>query len=344
MRRVSSPEPIWAGPVTDGATLEVVARRLRYRGELEIGGDPLRVVNELDVEQYLWGLGEVSSAWSPNALRAQIVAARTYALRAMAANGEICDTQRCQVYKGASGEFGSQVQAVNDTLGTVLTWNGAYASTVYSANAAGVTATPMEGFGNPDAAHPYLPSVPYTSRSDVRYEVPIALGDLAARLGYAGTATAARVATTGPSGRPLTVELDGSAGVVSVSAIQVQRAMGLRSTQWTLRLESAAVAPDAPEAADVVQSAPEDVAAAVASETKRMRVRVSATSDDAATADDPSSDDGDGVDPLAWPLLAAVLAAGAVGIATLRRHDRAELKGQAPTRPLQKDRRPLRER
>jgi SpoIID/LytB domain protein len=322
---VSSPEPIWAGPVTDGAQLEVVARRLRYRGELEIGGDPLRVVNELDVEQYLWGLGEVSSAWSPNALRAQIVAARTYALRAMAANGEICDTQRCQVYKGASGEFAAQVQAVNDTLGTVLTWNGGYASTVYSANAAGVTATPMEGFGNPDAAHPYLPSVPYTSRSDVRYEVPIALGDHARRLGYAGTATTARVATTGPSGRALTVEVDGSSGVLSVPAIQVQRAMGLRSTQWTLRLDSADVAPEAPEAADVVQAAPEDVAVAVASETERMRVRVQRADGralDGGTSDDAElgEDDG-GLDPLAWPLLVAVLAAGAVGTATLRRRD-----------------------
>ena len=325
---MSSPEPIWAGPVTDGAQLEVVARRLRYRGELEIGGDPLRVVNELDVEQYLWGLGEVSSAWSPNALRAQIVAARTYALRALAANGEICDTQRCQVYKGTSGEFAPQVQAVNDTLGTVLTWNGGYASTVYSANAAGVTATPMEGFGNPDAAHPYLPSVPYTSRSEVRYEVPIALGDLARRLGYAGTATAARVATTGPSGRALTVELDGSSGVLSVPAIQVQRAMGLRSTQWTLRLDSADVAPEAPEAADIVQAAPEDVAAAVATETKRMQISdlraggpaldgASGSSDDA----DGDEDDDGGLDPLAWPLLAAILAAGAVGIATLRGRD-----------------------
>jgi len=305
--------------VSDGASTEVVARGVRYRGELEVGGSPLRVVNELDVEQYLWGLGEVSASWSPASLRAQIVAARTYALRAMAANGEICDTQRCQVYKGTAGEFAQQVQAVSDTLGTVLLWNGTFASTVYSANAAGFTATPAEGFGTVGTTASYLPARAYASRSEIRFDVPIALADLAARLGYAGTATSARVATVGPSGRPLTVELDGSSGVRSVPAISVQRAMGLKSTQWTLRVESAEVAPAAPTPVDLVQAAPDDVAVAVAEDTAtRLRKRPQ-VSDKPPDADERRSTDGGGLDPLAWPLVAAVAAAGVVGIATLRR-------------------------
>ncbi len=157
-RVVSSPEPVWAGPVTDGGTVAVAARGLAYRGELEVSAatGPLRVVNELDVEQYLWGLAEVGASFPPAALEAQVIAARTYALRAMAANGEICDTQRCQVYKGASGEFRGQLDAVSTTLGVTLGYGGRFASAVYSAIAAGFSATPEEGFGTPNDTHPYL--------------------------------------------------------------------------------------------------------------------------------------------------------------------------------------------
>jgi SpoIID/LytB domain protein len=326
-RPVTSPEPVWAGPVSAGATVGVAARSLRYRGELEVSAaaGPLRVVDEIDVEQYLWGLGEVSASWSPAALQAQVVAARTYALRAMAANHEICDTQRCQVYKGATGEFRAQVDAVNATLGTTLGYGGRFASAVFSANAGGVTATPEEGFGTSNASHPYLVAAPYESKSDVRYEVRIGLAELARRLGYPGTATSLKVATTGPSGRPIEVEVDGDRGPQRVRALAVDSAMGLRSTLWTAHVETADAAPPPPAAAELIQSQPDEVGHVIADE-QALAARRSTHLDVGAQtvttdASAPRNDEGHGAVP--WLLVLLVLAAGAAGLVTLVRAEHA---------------------
>ena len=331
---VTSPEPVWAGPVSAGGTIGVPARGLRYRGEVEVSaaGGPLRLVNELDVEQYLWGLGEVGASFPLPAIQAQVVAARTYALRAMAANGEICDTQRCQVYKGVNGEFRAQIDAVNSTLGTTLTYGGRFASAVYSANAAGVSATPMEGFGNPDATHPYLVAREYETRSPDPWQVRIGLADLARRLGYPGTATTARIASTGPSGRPLEVEIDGDRGAMRYRALVADNAMGLRSTMWTMRIEQADVAPDAPEAVSVIQAPPEAVGAVIEEQTQAV-IRMSPSADRrmttttlVAAGQRSSSDDGDdGGDGrgLGWLLVVPVVLAGVYGLAELRRQGRS---------------------
>src|SRR5690606_36952158 len=105
---------VWAVPA-GGGLLGLPEVGARYRGVVEAaaGGDGLRVVNELDVEQYLRGMGEVRNpSWPQASLQAQAVAARTYALRAMRANGEICATQRCQVYLGQQAEYAAMDEAV----------------------------------------------------------------------------------------------------------------------------------------------------------------------------------------------------------------------------------------
>lgn len=324
---ITSPEPVWAGPVTGGGTVGVPARGLAYRGELEVSaaGGPLRVINEIDVEQYLWGLGEVGASFPPAAIEAQMVAARTYALRAMAANGEICDTQRCQVYKGVNGEFAGQRDAVSRTLGVTLGYAGRFASSVYSANAAGFSATPEEGFGTPNTTHPYLVATRYVTHSDDVWQVRIALADLATRLHYPGSATAIKVAKTGASGRAIEVELDGDAGPFRASALAVDAAMGLRSTFWSMRLLMEETAPEAPEAAALIQAQPEAVGAVIAQDTRaairRDRNARSTTSTIELAAAD-GRDEGHGTD-LPWPLVLVVLAAGAAGLVTLVRAQRA---------------------
>ncbi|CAN5783064.1 hypothetical protein BH20ACT1_BH20ACT1_09720 [soil metagenome] len=85
---------LWAIP-RGGSTVGVPARSATYRGVVQAvaaGGD-LRLVNEVDVEDYLRGMGEVlDSSWPRASLGAQAVAARTYALRAMDLCWELCDT------------------------------------------------------------------------------------------------------------------------------------------------------------------------------------------------------------------------------------------------------------
>jgi len=78
---------------------------------------------ELDFEgKYLLGIAEMPSAWHPEALKAQAIAARTYAYRYKTEEKEICTTEACQVYNDgkAANPPDSWKQAVEETRGQVL--------------------------------------------------------------------------------------------------------------------------------------------------------------------------------------------------------------------------------
>jgi SpoIID/LytB domain protein len=256
--------PVWAVP-DRGSVTTVVDRGRTYRGILQATADagPLRVVNQLDVEAYLKGMGEVPSQWPAAVLQAQAVVARTYALRAMQAGGELCDYALCQVYIGVTREAASQSAAVDATRGVVLTYGGALATTVYSADAGGVTATTMEGFGTPDGTYPYLQSVRYPTDDPLVWHVEVALSDVASRFGYPGGLRSVTVSQAGPSGRAMQVTLDGDAGPKVVDGRQFASRLGLKSTLFTIGLGSSAAAPPPPPtAADSgLQALPDDVAA-----------------------------------------------------------------------------------
>jgi stage II sporulation protein D len=243
----SSNRSLWAVPSGSGGTVSVPGRGRRYRGVLEAtaGRGPFHLVNQVDVEAYLKGMGEVRNpSWPAASLRAQAVAARTYALRAMAANGEVCDDTRCQVYLGAQAEYAAMDKAVNDTRGQVVLFGKSLASTVYSANGGAFSASRQEGFGAPDdGGYPYLRPAPYPTQDPLPWTVRVGLTDVAARLAYRGTVSGATVTRAGPSGRALEVTLQGSAGPKAVAGIAFAKAFSLRSTLFTLRAETADAAP-----------------------------------------------------------------------------------------------------
>ena len=247
--RVSSARALWGVP-SGGGTVDVVERGNRYRGVIQAvaGGGGLRLVNHVDVEQYLRGMGEVRDpGWPAASLRAQAIAARTYALRAMAGGGELCDTQQCQVYLGAQAEYGAMDRAVSATRGQVLYFGRGLASTVYSANGGGFSASTEEGFGTPGAGYPYLRPARYATGEPFTWTVTVSLRDVAARVGYRGRVSAVRT-VAGPSGRALQVVVEGNRGARTVSGIDFDRALGLKSTMFTVKTGEAASAPAPPPA------------------------------------------------------------------------------------------------
>jgi SpoIID/LytB domain protein len=241
----------------EGSTIAVGATGRRYRGTLEAvgGAGGLRLVNEVDVEQYLRGMGEVRDpGWPSASLQAQAIAARTYALRAMRGGGEICDTDQCQVYLGVDVEYSAMDGAVAASDGQVLTYGGSLALSVYSANGGGFSATPDEAWGSGTGDYPYLPATPYPGVPDV-WSLRMSLPDLAGRLGYPGELTGAGVSRAGPSGRPLEVMLEGTGGAVALAGHQVASKLGLRSNFFTLRVEAPVVPEGAPVAEGTVPGA-----------------------------------------------------------------------------------------
>lgn len=117
-------------------------------------------VNTLPLEHYLRGVvpAEMQAGWPQQALRAQAVAARTYAGFQREAQAfrpyVICDTAACQAYGGASAEAGPTTTAVRRTAKQVLTRDGETAFAMYSASNGGHT---VEG---PAFAAAYLPAQP----------------------------------------------------------------------------------------------------------------------------------------------------------------------------------------
>jgi len=139
----------WLAVVRSGDGGIPVASR-RYRGRILLylnDRGSLNVVNEVDLESYLRGVVpvEMGPVAYPEleALKAQAVAARTYAVRNLSefeAEGyDICATPRCQVYEGLGVEHPRSDRAVAQTAGEVLVWSGEPIEALYSASCGGHT-------------------------------------------------------------------------------------------------------------------------------------------------------------------------------------------------------------
>ena len=248
---------LWAVPRGD-ATVALPGSGRSYRGRIQAaaGGPGLQIVNEVDVEQYLRGLGEVPASWPPAALQAQAIAARTFAIRAASAGKTLCDNQQCQVYIGAGNEHASTSAAAVATRGQVLTYKGALAETVYSASAGGLTATAEEGFGPGSPDIPYLKPVQYDVADPQLWALTLPLQQAGARLGYRGEVRDAKVTRTGPSGRPLEIVFDGASGPMAVDGHRFWAEFQLRSTLFTLRTEVAEPPPDGEQLATRIGELP----------------------------------------------------------------------------------------
>lgn len=112
------------------------AGRLRLLNE----GGRLRLVNHLPLEAYISSVvgAEMPSSWSMEALRAQAVAARSYALAHMARpanrHWHLGDTTRWQAYRGLASVAERTREAVNSTAGLILSYQGAIVESLYAAN------------------------------------------------------------------------------------------------------------------------------------------------------------------------------------------------------------------
>jgi stage II sporulation protein D len=113
-----------------------------YAGRLRLirDGDGVLVVNHLPLETYVASVvgAEMPSSWSMEALRAQAVAARSYALAHMARpasrHWHLGDTTRWQAYRGLNSSSGRTRQAVASTAGLILSYQGGIVESLYAAN------------------------------------------------------------------------------------------------------------------------------------------------------------------------------------------------------------------
>ncbi len=144
---------------------EVILSGMKYSGNIEVwkGEGGLYIINEISLEDYVKGVvaSEEGSKWDSEALKAQAVAARTYALYQRMNNVtskmryDLTSTVLHQVFKG--NDIPAKIaKAVDETKGEVLTYKGSLIIAYYHSTSGGMTEDPVEVFGK---SYPYLKSI-----------------------------------------------------------------------------------------------------------------------------------------------------------------------------------------
>jgi len=229
-----------------------------YRGALRstiwaTEGGPRRVtVNVLPLESYLRGVVPsevIASKWKTQALRAQAVAARGYAVHERQTTNreafDVFDTQASQVYGGFDAEWPTTDAAVKFTGQQVLTYDGQVAYTQFSASNGGWTAAAEPALDG--TMFPYLRAKrdKYDARMRAYYGWTRDLtdADIEAQweIGNLESVTIAsrdgRDRNASRGGRVMSMTLTGDGGSVQVDGDTFQRRFGLRSTLFTLDAE-----------------------------------------------------------------------------------------------------------
>jgi stage II sporulation protein D len=227
-------------PFTFVGTQPLLVGKVAYRGRLNVSSDGklVQVIDTLGLESYLKGVvpAEMPSSWPVEALKAQAVAARSYAL-ANVTTGRAFDLYsdtRSQVFGGVKAENAATSAAVDATKGQVVLYKGKVANTLFFSTSGGRTASALESTG---LSVPYLVPVadPYDSASPYHDWGPVLFDATAvAKQFKLGSPIVDLQSTTGPSGRvkALTV-VSGDDTQVTLTGNQVRGALELRSTWFT---------------------------------------------------------------------------------------------------------------
>ena len=249
---VQKPSSIW------GEQFLSVNKR-RYRGGLTLhrttDKSGITVVNTLPIEQYLYGVikNEISPDWQMEAVKAQAVAARTYALtnntKHQLDGFDVCATTDCQVYGGRDSEAPRAIEAVDTTRGLVLTYKGKLINAYFHSSSGGYTENSENVWSS---AQPYLRGVAdYDQNSPYyKWEKRVSLAELNQAIKAAGynigslqaielsplSSPPITSADRGISGRVKTVLLKGTSGSIQLSGTKLRTMFNLKSTLFDIAL------------------------------------------------------------------------------------------------------------
>ena len=163
---------VYSGPikiVPVGNTKIIIVfngQKYRYRGNIEINIDKenrkLNVINIIGIEEYLYGVlkKEISPQWPAETLKAQAIAARTFAIfnmnKYIDKGYNICASTNSQAYGGVNHEDPLTNKAVDETRGVIMTYKGKPINAVYHSDSGGCTEDSENVWGS---ILPYLRSV-----------------------------------------------------------------------------------------------------------------------------------------------------------------------------------------
>lgn len=231
----------------------------RYRGALELRhkGGGLTAVNIVPVDDYLRSVvpEEMPVDWPAEAIKAQSVAARSFALASRgrhASEGyDLCTTTHCQLYTGTAAEKAVSNAAIKATRGEVLTYGGKPIEALFHTDSGGMTENSEDVWGS----HvPYLRAAKDTPAKTMPWTKTISRADLERKLAAKGhdigkvrsialsplaIGRAAKDRTA--SGRVKTMTVKGTKGTATLSGTTWRSLLGLKSTLFDAKLTKDAV-------------------------------------------------------------------------------------------------------
>lgn len=166
--------------------LTTVSNGRTYRGSFSLkpNGSQVELINILDMEDYLKGVvpSEMPASWHKEALKAQAIAARSYAANMMS----LTSTAASQVYRGYSAEDPRSNAAVEETAGLVAKYNGKVIQTFFHSTSGGRTANVGDVWNSNQSSFPYLVSVedPYEKSPYSTWEENFTADDILKSFGF----------------------------------------------------------------------------------------------------------------------------------------------------------------
>lgn len=230
----------WIEPTGDGF---VYIGDRWYRGRtLVVPTDKgLDAVNWVDLEEYLYSVigGEMDSGWPQEALKAQAIAARTYALykRNEQRNNPTYDLgaspDRWQIYKGVISESPTIYSAVDSTAGKVLTHNNQLILSVFHACSGGHTENVEDVWGNPLA---YLRAVQDYDQNikACNWEKTFSPNQISSRISGIGNVKEMIAEVYSPFRSIKALRIVGDKGTRVLKGEEVRTALQLRSTRFNI--------------------------------------------------------------------------------------------------------------
>ena len=224
----------------------------RYRDYIRFlsNGNELTIINHVKLDHYLYGVvpSEMPSSFPIEALKAQAIAARNYALRNVNKHIKegynLCDTVHCQVYSGLDWEKDSTNKAIDETKDMYIYYNGELIDAVYHSTSGGYTEDSNQVWGND---FPYLKPVEdiYSKDSpNSSWTLQISSSELNKRLVSAGVNVGEvldmEVLETTSAGRVQKLKVKGTLGEQVLGSSKIRAVLGsadLKSTWFSVRKE-----------------------------------------------------------------------------------------------------------
>ncbi len=225
---------------------DLLVNGTHYAGDIEVwkGKSGLYLINELPLEEYVKSVvaSEVGSSWDMEALKAQAVIARTYALFQKGCNGrtssyDLTSSVLHQVYRGSAVDARVSY-AVMHTQGEVLTYGGKPIEAFYHSTSAESTEEPAEVFGK---HYPYIKPVPVNCEASPyclwERRIPVEEVEKSLDISEIGELSIASYTATK---RVRTVDIVHSKGILTMKATDLRKMLGwnrLPSTNFTVSRE-----------------------------------------------------------------------------------------------------------